>query len=468
MKNSFDQIMIKYESQFAVEKIMYDNLPLWPYLRSVLLYKAWYKGNERLDFNTKREKLLSKWRSLKIHLHSILYTNYFLFFKKEPILLFVSSSQFKSIDGKVINKLTGYIEEKFENILPIVQIDLRHKNKLYEKQCIDEMFIDDFLLFKARKKPLNKTSLYGEDVLREIILELQIEFDYITYIAMVVYGIEFYLKWFRRVKPQLLIAECYYDMKMPAIYAAKKLGIATIEVQHGIINKEVFPYNSAKDFTDNPYPDWLLSYGEIVKEEVKNGKIFKESKVIPVGNYYLTLIEERTENTKVFRDKYKNLLNKKIMVVVSQEPIDRKLIDISKKLASILEDFAFIYVTRKIEEYHEDEQNIDFYIENELDICQLMQNAHITMSVYSTCVMESLFLGTPVLLMDIDGLASGYYKKWLDDVHSACIVATLEEALRAIVSLAEIEKEEVKREATIFYKDNYRKNIDAALREIVK
>ncbi len=103
-------------------------------------------------------------------------------------------------------------------------------------------------------------------IIKDVISEVKISFDYRNYISSVVYGIKLYEAWFRRVRPYVLIAECYYDYKMMAIYAAKKLGIPTIEFQHGMITEQTFPYICRKKFTDNPFPEWLFCYGEVYKQ----------------------------------------------------------------------------------------------------------------------------------------------------------------------------------------------------------
>lgn len=467
MKKSPEQIMRECEANYAVENITYEGLPLWPFLRTIFLHEVSFTEESSGQCTGEKIKLL-KWKNFCRHMHGVLYTNYFLFFKRGTILLFTSNHQFRKVDNKIMNQLTGYLEEKLENVIPVVQIDIDKKNKMYGRNYIDQRFIDDLIRFKAKKNLIDKKTLHGEDILLDVIQGLKIQYDYLTYISVVIHGIEYYTKWFRYSKPKFLIVECFYDMKMQAIYAAKNLGITVIELQHGMIHKGNFAYYCRKNFSVNPYPDWLFGYGEMSKEEIKNGKIYEEDKIIPVGNYYLTIMEERKEiNKKLFYDKYSRILGKKIIVVASQITVDRKLYEITNKIARKLKDFAVIFVPRIIEKYHKSNEKVGFYLEDKLDIYQLMQNADVMINVHSTCAVESLFLGTPVLLWDIEGLASGYYGEILRGLNSVCFVDKFEDGLLMIKRLSEIDREDVKKEGRIFYKSNYKENIDNALERIV-
>ena len=123
---------------------------------------------------------------------------------------------------------------------------------------------------------------------------------------------------------------------------------------------------------------------------------------------------------------------------------------------------------RIVEEYHKSNEKTDFYIEDKLDIYQLMQNADVTISVYSTCAVESLFLGTPVLLWDIEGLAKACYGEVFKGINSVCFIDKFDDGLFMIKKFSEINRKDVKKEGMAFFESNYRENMDNALDRIVE
>lgn len=119
---------------------------------------------------------------------------------------------------------------------------------------------------------------------------------------------KYYVKLIKKVNPKAIFLVCHYNYKLfPLYYAAHKLNIPTIELQHGLItNHEAFIYADTSD-KGKLLPDYIFTYGEFWNRYIKLPNCMKP---VPVGN---PLLEDR-------RKKYLGIAPDEKSVVFYSDP----------------------------------------------------------------------------------------------------------------------------------------------------
>jgi hypothetical protein len=101
-----------------------------------------------------------------------------------------------------------------------------------------------------------------------------------------------YEKWLRKSVPKLLISVCWYDPEvMAATIAARRLGITTVDLQHGLQDNGHFAYAKWKKVPHKPYsvvPDFFWTWGakNAVRLMAENPAFYRQSKTVVGGNLW--------------------------------------------------------------------------------------------------------------------------------------------------------------------------------------
>ena len=97
-----------------------------------------------------------------------------------------------------------------------------------------------------------------------------------------------------------------------------------------------------------------------------------------------------------------------------------------------------------------------------------MQNSNVTLTVYSTCAVESLFFGVPVILLDINNLASLQYGDFFKTIRCVKICKDINNFGKNIKELSQYTKEDVKKIGKTFFTENHKKLIKEAINFVKK
>lgn len=464
MKNSIEEQMFSIEQSYSVESIEYKGVKLWPFLRTMIHY-----SKLKTQYVQSSQVFCDKFfRALKImneHLSGVLLTNFSLFKKNKSSILFTTNYQMYKENGEVLNRLMNNIERYVGEFTPVLQINMSKEKGMYKNRYVNERLINDKISLRAKKITLQDGAIKGEKELLDIFKELDISFDYKSTIPLIIAGIDYYTEWFEKILPRCLIIECYYDIKMCASYAAKKLGIPTIEIQHGTITERSFEYNSKKEIVDNPYPEWLFTYGQAEKDSIGNHNVYKKDKIIPIGSYWV----EKKKNMDVLeinscRDKYNNDI---IVAVIGQLTVDDKLTEIVKRLSKRDKKITYVYVPRVIEKKYKKMVCENIYIEEELDVYTVMRSSDVVLMVYSTCGLESIALGTPVVIADINGLGTCYYGDIARKVKNIRIAVEEADIINAIRFSKNAKRGEVTTESNYYFHENHDESVKKAIKIVL-
>lgn len=451
---------LKYiEEKYPVESIEYKGVKIWPFIRSAL-FDSYYFSDE----NSTSSPIVGGGKLKRVY-YALKNTSISLFFKRNAGIIFTDDIGMKKCDGVYIDRIMQGVFNDEENILPIVikmyANEVSSVTKYIQSDCISI-----FIKFISYFLPIKKCKIVAGDVLSDIISELNISFDCSNYLKTINAALTFYYFWFLIIKPKKIYVNCYYDiLRMPSFFIAKKKNIPVIEMQHGSITAEP-AYKASKYIPDHPYPDYLFVFGERFKLGVSEN-IYPRSSVFSVGSYYINLmLQSKEKNAELFNKKYVDIKDKIIITVASQYDIDKEVLDFIVEAANIDTNLLFIFIPRFVKDYHEKFKHECVSIETELDVYQCMQNSHITSAVVSTCAVESLAFGTPVVMMDIKGLASFNYKEFFSDIYSVFYADTPQEYIGLVYRALKLDRNSVQQEGNLFFADNYDQRLKDAMSAI--
>lgn len=449
--NIDDSEKIKFiETSLPVETIKYKDIYLWPYLRLILGSNYFSNGIKTNPIEKKKHICLKKKLVLlRNAFGSALRTWCPLFVRKNGVILISGSDATRKHDGKYIDRFFFSIIDNFSIVIPVLNIQ-KHKKNCF-KHYIDEQFIEYIIGWNRRKIILSEKDIEGVNVFYKACDILGITIDFIHEIKTVISARMFYTAWFKKVSPSRIFIVCSYGViRLAMISIAKDMGVPVIELQHGILEDGFYPYNICMNIPSVPYPDFFFIYGEYFR---KKQNIYRDNQIIVTGYPYLNLISrERLKNKDIFDEKYKGKIKNKFPITVaSQIVIDKELIKICSELQKRNPQLCIIYKPRIYELYHKQYEQDGFFIETEFDIYLCIQNSSILLTVSSTCAIEALYLGVPVLSVDIDGMATEHLKPVLKESDAVKYASSLEEMEVAIKILANCDVKEAEEEGKIFY-----------------
>ena len=454
---------IKYiETYYPVEIIEYDGIKLWPFLRSNM-FTIYYCSDQ--DSNPAIMKKCSLMRRVW---EAITTTSLKVMFKKNAAFVFTDDVGVKKYNGAYIDRIMQGIFDIEPETIPCV-IKLMSKAIVAKNKYINSDFIIFIIKLMRVFYKTKKVDIKNISVLDDIIAYLKIEFDYSKYLDLFKILLDFYSWYFNVIKPSKIYVNCYYDFwRLPAFFIAKRMQIPVIEMQHGLINRSHIAYAGFKNITPNPYPDYLFVFGDKFKSAISE-YVYPHGNIFSVGSYYINLmLKSKERNVELFNRKYFDIKDKIVITVASQYDIDKEILDFIIEAAKLDNRLFFIFIPRFVKDYHSEFKNECILIETDFDVYQCMQNSHITSAVVSTCAVESLIFGTPVVMMNIKGLALFNYQSFFSDINSVFYADTPAEYVELVKQAIQLDRNVVCEEGRLFFADNYEERLQTAFSEIEK
>ncbi|MDC3171596.1 hypothetical protein OA856_01005 [Pelagibacteraceae bacterium] len=185
------------------------------------------------------------------------------------------------------------------------------------------------------------------------------------------------------------------------IWAAKKLNIMTIELQHGIISDLHLGYHypTSDKNTIDAFPDYLLTFGDYWNNLAKFP--INDDKVIPNGYFYFN--DQKSKYLKL------KTSNQKKILVISQSTIGEKLSNEIIEIAKELEDYQIIYklhpkeIMEKPYYLKKLNQINNIKISTNTPLYSLFAECEWQIGVFSTALYEGLGFGLKTIIMKISG-----------------------------------------------------------------
>jgi len=442
MINSREDIrdfIVSIEDKFPVNLWKVNGICIWPILRIRLYFYLMLEiegkkkeapkktTNNKISF-FKKTPYKVKRQIQKIH---GVFKEYFLWKQNLPQKEFL----FLGANGHRVNH-KGKRYNRYFDVL-IEQYELKDESLFfeYDSSTICNQYHKDLLFkfnkaliafkyffsFKFKKVSFNNE---GYNLFLDYLLDNELTKDFaisnseenICYWAQMqlVPKVQFFKKVLQKIQPKKVLILCYYsDDVMALVAAANKLGIETIEMQHGPQTSIHLAYGSwttvpEKGYDMLPRTYWCWdSYSKNVLDEWVKASPLYNSRVI--GNPWVDYWKNKEEN-------YPN--SNYILYTLQPNPLTLdQLFD--NKLIDFIKEQPYIWFIRLHPRQLEELNSIRLLLENKgvlhkvnIDnatndaLPQLLANAKIHITHFSGTAIESSFFGKKTILLNPIGLTS--------------------------------------------------------------
>lgn len=388
------------EKEIDIDKIRHNEDCIWPIIKSYLITLEPAKSEILKKPSLSIVKILIKNLFLDVFLIFRIFKSNIWVFTNSERRYAIKSSYFDRVSSGLLNYFDKYV--LFENPIP----KGRSKNKtLQEGEYLIGMswiFLIEFLFMKITKKPKIKHIEVLEEHLK---LDLsKIEKIYHRYHI----GYIFYNFLFKLRKPKAIFLVCYYS-NFGLIKACKKNNIPVFELQHGIVTHTHRAYNYSYVFGDLFLPDYFLGYGSHFNNIVVEGNLVNKENTLNYGYSFLYEANNKLDTNREIEE-LKEVFSKVICITGQLESTDEKLLRIIGEVADHFKDICFIYKPRNKGNKVSFSKKKNLLKRENINTYSLLKHCDYHLTIYSTCAIESIGLGTPNIAIDIDGLFSTYLK----------------------------------------------------------
>ena len=289
---------------------------------------------------------------------------------------------------------------------------------------------------------------------------------YEPYLPIYIQLIDELEKFFKKNKPKVIIQSYETGPYAKALeVVAKKLGIKTVGIQHGVINDQNpdYMHREILDNTHslgNPIPDRTFVFGEFFKKILTKNGNYPEERVVIIGNPYFYDIEKIKQklNKKQILNKYR-IPDKKIVLIAltyrffySKYNPDKFLID---SLTNGLRNHDdIIILVRPHPSDLIDEKNLkNNYKNKNLKISHetLIEDfiiSDIVITNYSTVAAEAVFFDKPIIFAKItdDKYMSNSMRGYMIE-NNIAMYLTIDKIISKIISLEKNQVSNVEKSA---------------------
>lgn len=272
----------------------YKGVLYWQLIRFWHVYEFILHQKTDIDvIGTTKSSLKEKFTVLKSCLQSLAgQLSCYHRFGGSDLFIKTEYSYLKYVDGEKRNSIMFPIEDnKRYHIDGILCDSFPIKNERYSFNATIEILIRDFMAVKCWVK--GKCHLYRDPDVACLAQQIREHFDVkisdeefekiIDYNVQIFNILEkFYLGLFKKGSIRAVLIEGYYDLSgFSLIKACNKMGIPTIEFQHGVIGSGHFAYNFIdREEEGRLFSDYLFTWGEYWS---KNCKTPQSCNMVSVG-----------------------------------------------------------------------------------------------------------------------------------------------------------------------------------------
>ena len=453
-----------------IERIMSfainGNMHLWPLIRFEFLMKIIYK-----ELNLQQAHASMKIPTL---LEVIKFISQTLFYnpfsaKHKDILIFGSGASNITINGFYFNRVNEYFVEYQKESTNYMEQSIEIKTFIPRK--LKYIYFRDYLyitiLLKSKFSNINKHDSAAINDFMDNMCNYYHEFDIyplreyftsqlIIFSKKLPYYLSLYSRLLQKINPQILFIEdgSYGSEKAIIIDVAKRLGIKVGEFQHGTICPSHHAYNYPARVKESEYskylPDFLLTYGEYWSNVANTC-----SKKIIIGN---PNFEKRLNELKSCNSS--NI--KKIILIVSQGTVTKKMVELAKKINKLVEHDNELRIIFRLhpgevgfaKRYQElfDYQNIE--VSQTGDIYDLIAQSDYIVGSSSTTLFESKAFDKPVYVYkndDSELFVSKEFGIWFESADE-------------LLHLLKNKDRKWKNEKSFYWADNWKMNYEKFLK----
>ena len=466
----------KWENEYSVETWVVDGVQIWPILNRIFFL------NTHRDVSKKRNILKVSSRFLIFNIFNpylkkliaLFYLN-ILNLKKTKII-FSSTQSFRvGWRGKQFNRffdpIMDYLESIGENtyLLEYGFGDLK-KNYKYSRVCniqrIKPLFTKklNFDLEWSNLIMNSEFRFFLEELSEDLLItEEEIKNSLLEYIEIVISWSKLYEYLFKKTKAEFVFGLCYYNQQMSGMnLAAKKMGITSIDMQHGTQGDLHFAYNYNKlppnGYNILPSIFWLWdsqSFEDINKWTNKN----LHSPVLG-GNPWIEYLNGTDNFARINQDK-------EPMLLLTLQPLDPMVDDYFLEVVALTKtkyDWWFRLHPRMTEEHIMQlklklkEFDLEGFVNideaSKLPLPLLLKDCSLHVSKFSGSIAEAGIMQRKSLIIDEIGVDT--YKELISsDMAIKCLshdVNTVIGSIEDIILKETYDERIIKKESRIQYK----------------
>ena len=458
------------EENYDVAQIKVGHMQVWPFLRWSYC-TAGDRQNARGEYKANAGKA-HRFSKLKNAFYGGVPR-----LRKYDYVLFTDTLELRKVKGQYVDKvaegLLRYLgKDRFLVLERPVDGFQIPRNMLSMKNVLSlELFNIISALLRRLLLIDKRISIPNEHVLESIERDFGLSVNYRGVITGFISQLLLFKLLFRIIRPRMVFVNCYYcSQHQAAIRAAKELGIVTVELQHGIITKAHPAYNVFASLDRRFFPDYLFSFGKYVR----NYQTYIEpERVLPVGSYYIDYLNKYYQMSEChlrqfhrFRTKYK-----KIVAVSSQDTVQEELLAFLKEAAVLDKSILYLFIPRRPKRFSVTESlpnniKVGRDIDLDLDVYEAIIAADFHVTVYSTCAIEAPALGTPNILIDIEGKAQKYYADLLGDTEITRFVDTPQQLVSVIAHWDPPDQGKIQKRQKLFCMD-YEQSVKMAMEKVL-
>lgn len=448
----FTDNFVEMEEQTDLLELTIGKIRIWQFIRTTIfedlrLQKS-YGNFESSD--QKRKNLCSTKLKIKELLDFFLHNQYF--FRKKD-LLFVSHPRKIIENGEYICKYTDefikhckYSHYVFEYGYGRENIHFRNKGEKGVRYIGCEYFFKR--LFKEK---YNTQEI--ESVTNQIYVAIKERFgmrvpddfrntifNRINQFLATWQGKQKYYSFIlKQIRPKVIILANEYSVSNSIfIYWARKLGIPTVALQHGIVGRQHSAYNYPAGTMNaiDIFPDYFFLWGNFHRRDVRWP--ISDERIMSIGFPYFE--KKRIENANnVITDKQSTRI--KILFVSGEV----ELAEVAVELSALLDDGKYELVYRlHPKEFDEWEDKYHFLKDSKVhvnddydaDLYEMLLESDCIICTGSTCAIESAALGKKTIIMKVGNYDLNLY---LVNGRFAYLANSVSELLDLIQNKEEIE-----------------------------
>jgi 2-polyprenyl-3-methyl-5-hydroxy-6-metoxy-1,4-benzoquinol methylase len=428
------EIITEIEATFDVNSLIYKSVHVWPWIRLAIWTQL---NNPHINYSSTKasaldytldNQIINQINDLKID--------------ENPDLTFFSRFEdyTDKSNGKFYNRHIDPIIDLIKKELSFIKIELlnpetektnpRFENTTFLQNPIKTLFSEgnntsSISNFKSFAHHVEKIS-------KRIVLN---EFVFIEQANLLKCYSRYFEKLFQAIGPKAVFFVCYYYIiPMAIINACKKLGIVSVDIQHGKQGKYHGMYSYWTNIPSHGYellPDYFWCWGNESKiniEKSRRNSIDSHVAIVGGNRWLATWLEGRADGFEkdIAEDFHATLNNKEKKILVSLQPFDEK-IPLPEHVIETMRHspINWLWLLRLHPLRRQDEgrlselltqkgiQNFEIHHSTVLPLYSLLKIADHHITYYSSVCYEALVFGVPTTIVDPSGftLYEDYIKK---------------------------------------------------------
>ena len=439
--------IIGLETQFNVDKWKVNGIYVWPYIRIKLYFLLLTNSNSEIDnpkSSTKlikspnENKLFSKFKLIFRIISSFYKTESFFLLLKQKKILFFGSHIHRVMHGeenfsRFFDSMVSF--HKLEKEVYMIEHQKVYSANHNQKAIIKlESIIQNYILLSKFRtifdKPKPVIFLEGyEDFLRFLekditnATSLKINSNELVFWTQKIQNIAgFFYRVFSKVKPDKIIFPGYYgwDNLYSAVLTANKLGIRTIDFQHGPqtnVHMVFTDWNKVPLEGFNIMPTEYWCWDEKSKQNIENWS--KKTTTVSVKNVGQPYLEYwRLKNKEILTHKKTVLYSLQLMPL--SEMLNETIVNLIANSDDVWQirlhprnEFTKNDIVKYLDNLDVNQSKYDIHDSRELPLPVIFNKTFLHVTAFSGCLIEAIMTGIPSII--INNVGKEIYEDYIDN-----------------------------------------------------